>query len=102
MKIQLTPEEQATLRSLAYPPFGQLPTIARYLQGLYASRGLACPKGKIPVAEATSAPGEYRITFHAKPLGPAAIAAGRAFRALNERKAEEFEQKLRERSGRAS
>jgi hypothetical protein len=102
MKIQLTAEEQSTLRSLAFPPFGQLPAIARYWQSLYASRGLACPKGKIPVAEATSTPGKYRITFHAKPLGPAAIAAGKAFRALNDRKTEEFEQKLRERSGRAS
>jgi hypothetical protein len=102
VKIQLTEEEQATLQSLAFPPPDQLPTIAAFWKGLYPARGLACPKGKIPVATPTGAPGEYNVAFHAKALGPAAIAAGRVFRALNDRKTEEFEQKLRERSGRAS
>ena len=80
MKIQLTPEEQYTIRSLAFPRFGHLPTIASFWLGIYAARGIACPKSKIPVASPTGTPGEYQITFHSKPLGPAAIAAGIAFR----------------------
>jgi hypothetical protein len=101
MKIQLTLAEQSTLHSLAFPPFGQLPTIAAFWLALYKARGIICPKNKIPVGTPTGVPGEYQIAFHAKALGPGAIAAGRAFRAFNEHKAQEYEQRMRAREGRA-
>lgn len=95
MKIKLTTKEQADLRALTWPPFGQLPTIAAYWRGLYASRGIQWPKQKIPVATPTGQPSEFSISWHGKALGPSAIAAGKSFRALHERKDREFSERLR-------
>lgn len=97
MKIHLTSEEQAELRSRAYPPFGHLPTIARYWLGIYASRGIHAPHGKLPVCIALPDPGTFRLEWHPRALGPAAIAAGHSFRALHERKDKEFQEKLQQR-----
>lgn len=72
MKIKLTTQEQADLRSLAWPPFGQLPTIAAYWRWIYASRGIQWPKQKLPVATPTGQPSEFSISWHGKALGPQA------------------------------
>lgn len=94
MKIQLTASEQADLRSLAHPPFGQLPTIARYWLTLLPSKGISLPAGRLPMATDLGQ-GAFTISWTAKLLGPQAIAAGHAFRALHERKDREFAERLR-------
>ena len=88
MKIQLTKEEQETLQLLSNVPFGQLPAIAAFWRKIYILRGERRLGTKIPVAVPTSTPGEYHISWHDKALGPAAIAAGQAFRAWNDLKTE--------------
>lgn len=98
MNIQLTEEERAELCSRAWPPYGTLPTIAAYWREIYAVRSIAVPKGKLPVTTANGLPGHFSVAFHAKPLGPAAIAAGKSFRALHERKDREFAQRLQARA----
>lgn len=94
MKIQLTAAEQSELRSLSSPPYGQLPTIARFWLRAYGARGIKWPAGKLPVATPAALPGEFTIAWHSRALGPAAIAAGRTFRAFTERKDQEFQQRM--------
>lgn len=93
-KIQLTPAEQAELRSRCAAG-AALPTIAAYWHSLFTAHGISIPKGKLPVTAPTELPGEFTIEWHSKALGPDAIAAGKSFRALHERKDREFEDRLR-------
>jgi hypothetical protein len=95
VKITLTLEEQEELRSRSFPPFGTLPTIAHYWLHIYSTRGITIPKGKLPITTANDIPGHFTLAFHAKALGSGAIAAGRSFRALHERKDREFAERLR-------
>ncbi len=95
MNIQLTEAEQAELRSRAYPPFGTAPSIAAYWRSIYQARGIQVPAGKLPVTTANGQAGHFTLAFHAKALGPQAIAAGKSFRALHEQKDREFAERLR-------
>ena len=97
MKIQLTEAEQAELRSRAQPPYGSLPTIAAHWRAILAARGITYPRGKLPVTMPTTVPGEFRLEWHSRALGPQAIAAGKSFRALHERKDREFQEKMQQR-----
>lgn len=98
MNIQLTEEEQEELRSRAWPPYGTAPTIAAYWREIYSVRGIAVPKGKIPVTTTSNLPGHFTLHFHSSALGQAAIAAGKSFRALQERKDREFAQRQQARA----
>jgi len=95
LHIQLTADEQAELRSRSFPPFGQLPTIAAYWLGLYATRGIQWPVGKLPVTTPLANAGAFAIAWHSKPLGREAIAAGKSFRALHVKKDQEFAERQR-------
>lgn len=91
--IQLREDEQAELRSRAFPRWGEAPTIAAYWRGLYRARGITVPARTVPVGTPIGPSGQYSIAFHPVPLGPSAIAQGRAFRTAHEAKDRAFQAK---------
>lgn len=73
--LQLTGDEIHELANLARTASSSLQFWAR----AFLARGIACPASKVLMMAPTTTHGEYRLEWHAKRLGPKAIAVGAGY-----------------------
>ena len=92
--IQLTPAEQQELTTRARLAEDAPPTLARYWQQIFAARDITIPHDKVPFLAPKGPKGNFTLVLHSKALGPKAIADGIAFRAISQKKDEDYDRKL--------
>lgn len=84
-EICLSPTEMRELVSLTIREQSAMD----FWKAAFAARGISTPAGRV-CALVYMAPGQFRLEWHPRALGPKAIATGRDYRAFAKRKDQEF------------